>query len=242
MLKRALAVFAVLLPLLAATACGSDSNTAADPAGTPSDTTSATAVTSSAGGTGVSCSYLPDGTGAGATTPPSNATVSGTIQATIHTTEGDVPIALNADHAPCTVNSFVSLAQQKFFDDTPCHRLTTSGIYVLQCGDPTGTGMGGPGYSYADETTKSDTYRAGTLAMANAGPNTNGSQFFLCYDSCDGLDPQPGQKASYTVFGTISSAGMAVLKKIAQAGENDANGPGDGAPNDHVKITSVTVG
>ncbi|GAB3866801.1 hypothetical protein GCM10028801_39500 [Nocardioides maradonensis] len=237
MLKRALAIPAVLLPLLAAAACGSNT-TASDPAGsTTSTTTTAPAspgTTTAAGGT--TCSYLPDGSSTKASAPPSTPTESGKVSAVIHTTEGDVPITLDAQHAPCTVNSFVSLANQKFFDDTPCHRLTTSGIYVLQCGDPTGTGRGGPGYSFADETTGHDTYPAGTLAMANAGPNTNGSQFFLCYGSCDALDQQP----NYTVFGTISAAGMTVLKKVAKDGET--TGTGDGAPKDHVKITSVSVG
>src|SRR5699024_8063385 len=91
---------------------------------------------------------------------------------------GEVEADTRGDGAPCTVNSFLSLAGQEYFDDTDCHRLTTEGIFVLQCGDPTGTGSGGPGYSFADELDGSETYPAGTLAMANAGPDTNGSQFF----------------------------------------------------------------
>src|SRR5690606_21777336 len=113
------------------------------------------------------------------TTPPAEPTASGTVPATIRTSAGDLAVSLDADAAPCTVNSFLSLAQQGYFDETPCHRLTTSGIFVLQCGDPTGTGTGGPGYEFPDELTGSETYPAGTLAMANAGPDTNGSQFFV---------------------------------------------------------------
>ncbi len=104
------------------------------------------------------------------------------MPATIATSVGTLEATLDADKAPCTVNSFVSLAKQGFFDNTPCHRLTTAGIYVLQCGDPTGTGTGGPGYTIPDEFSTTDTYGPGTLAMANTGqPNSGGSQFFIVY-------------------------------------------------------------
>jgi peptidyl-prolyl cis-trans isomerase B (cyclophilin B) len=136
------------------------------------------------------------------------------------------------------VNSFLSLADQGYFDDTSCHRLTTAGIYVLQCGDPTGTGTGGPGYTIPDEnlkdsSLKGNVYPAGTVAMANTGQkDSGGSQFFLVYQD----SPQP---PSYTPFGTVSEAGMKVLKKIADAGEN--TGAGDGAPNATVVIDKATV-
>jgi peptidyl-prolyl cis-trans isomerase B (cyclophilin B) len=154
------------------------------------------------------------------------------------TTCGDIDIALKAAAAPHTVNSFDFLAGKGFFDHTKCHRLTTNGIYVLQCGDPTGSGSGGPGYTIPDEnlkdkSLKKDTYPAGTVAMANTGEkHTGGSQFFLVYKD----SPLP---ASYTPFGTVSSAGMKVLKKIAAAGEN--TGAGDGAPNATVVINKATV-
>jgi peptidyl-prolyl cis-trans isomerase B (cyclophilin B) len=129
------------------------------------------------------------------------------------------------------VNSFVYLAGQRYFNNTDCHRLTTSGIFVLQCGDPTGTGSGGPGYKFNDENLAGATYPAATLAMANAGPNTNGSQFFLVYKDTS-LPP------SYTPFGTIVS-GLGVVQKVAAAGTD--NGTGDGHPKEKVVIESVTI-
>lgn len=166
--------------------------------------------------------------------PPATATLTGKVPVTISTSVGDLAAELDADSTPCTVNSFVSLAEQGYFDDTSCHRLTTSGIAVLQCGDPTGSGMGGPGYAFPDELSGDETYPAGTLAMANSGPDTNGSQFFVVY----GDTPLP---ASYTVFGQIDDASIKVVEKVAEAGTDDANGPGDGHPKTAVDITSVTV-
>jgi peptidyl-prolyl cis-trans isomerase B (cyclophilin B) len=154
------------------------------------------------------------------------------------TTCGDIDIAMKAAAAPHTVNSFNFLAGQGFFDHTKCHRLTTSGIYVLQCGDPTGTGSGGPGYTIPDEnlkdkSLKNNVYPAGTVAMANTGqPHTGGSQFFLVYQDSQ-LPP------SYTPFGTMDAAGLKVVKKIAAAG--DSTGSGDGAPNATVVINKATV-
>ncbi|MFI9376043.1 peptidylprolyl isomerase [Streptomyces parvulus] len=156
----------------------------------------------------------------------------------LSTTCGDIGIDLKTSAAPHTVNSFNFLAGKGFFDHTPCHRLTTNGIFVLQCGDPTGQGNGGPGYNIPDEnlkdkSLKKNTYPAGTIAMANTGqPNSGGSQFFLVYQD----SPLP---PSYTPFGTISEDGMAVLKKIAAAGES--TGAGDGAPNATVVIDKATV-
>ncbi|MDH6227914.1 MULTISPECIES: peptidylprolyl isomerase [Streptomyces] len=155
----------------------------------------------------------------------------------LDTTCGEISVALDAEGAPHTVNSFEFLAGKGYFDHTKCHRLTTQGIYVLQCGDPTGSGSGGPGYELKDENLKSDalkkdTYPAGTVAMANAGPNTNGSQFFLVYQD----SPLP---PNYTPFGKVDEKGMAVLEKIAKAGES--TGMGDGAPNATVVIDKATV-
>ncbi|MEY9871420.1 peptidyl-prolyl cis-trans isomerase B (cyclophilin B) [Streptacidiphilus sp. MAP12-33] len=161
-----------------------------------------------------------------------------TYTATLKTSCGDIGLKLDAQHAPKTVNSFVFLAQQGFFDHSHCHRLTTAGIYVLQCGDPTATGTGGPGYKFDDEylndpAIQGGTYPAGTLAMANSGPNTNGSQFFLVYKASQ-LSP------AYTPFGTITS-GLDILNHIAQDGSDNSNGQGDGKPNDTVVINSVPV-
>ncbi|MFC9846922.1 peptidylprolyl isomerase [Streptomyces sp. NPDC060223] len=154
------------------------------------------------------------------------------------TTCGEIDVALKTAAAPHTVNSFSFLAAKGYFDHTKCHRLTTNGIYVLQCGDPTGAGSGGPGYTIPDENLKDKSltggvYPAGTIAMANTGQaHTGGSQFFLVYQ--DSQLP-----ASYTPFGTISKDGMAVLEKIAAAGES--TGAGDGAPNATVVINKMTV-
>ncbi|MGW0704742.1 peptidylprolyl isomerase [Streptomyces sp. NPDC002643] len=162
----------------------------------------------------------------------------------LQTTCGDIDITMDAAKAPHTVNSFDFLVNQGYLDHTKCHRLTTQGIYVLQCGDPQGTGMGGPGYTIPDENLKDsrlkgDVYPAGTVAMANQyngqtgeGKNSGGSQFFLVFQD----SPLP---ANYTPFGTVSEAGMKVLKKIADAGEN--TGMGDGTPNATVVINKATV-
>nr|WP_222132047.1 peptidylprolyl isomerase [Pseudonocardia sp. C8] len=152
----------------------------------------------------------------------------GTVPATLQTSAGPIDLTLDRGLAPCTVHSFVHLAEQGFFDGTSCHRLTTSpGLQVLQCGDPTGQGNGGPGYSFADEVFPGLTYGRGLLAMANAGPDTNGSQFFMIYGDAQ-LPP------NYTVFGSIGPQGLATLDTVAKGGESA--GSGDGTPNVPVRI------
>lgn len=163
--------------------------------------------------------------------PPAKPDLKASYQATIKTNRGNIVINLLNSRAPCTVNSFVYLASRNYFSNTPCHRLTTSGIYVLQCGDPTGTGRGGPGYRFNDENLTGATYPVNTVAMANSGPNTNGSQFFLVYKNTT-LQP------NYTPFGTIVR-GLGVLQKVAAAGT--ANGTGDGQPKEKVTIESVAI-
>jgi len=168
--------------------------------------------------------------------PALSITTSAAYSVTLKTSCGDIGIKLDAKNAPKTVNSFLFLAQQAYFDHTKCHRLTTSGIYVLQCGDPTGTGTGGPGYKFDDEylndpAIQGGTYPAGTVAMANSGPNTNGSQFFLVYQDSQ-LSP------AYTPFGTITS-GLDILQRVAKDGTT--TGGTDGAPKDDVVINSVPV-
>lgn len=225
-LKRSLILVSALLATSATlAACGNEDDGKASDESSTSESTPAT--------DGPACTYTSDASGSEVSPPPDHATVSGDVDVTIATNAGDVGATLDADATPCTVNSFVSLAEQGYFDDTFCHRLTTQGIYVLQCGDPTGSGMGGPGYSFKDELKGNETYGAGTLAMANAGPNTNGSQFFIVY----GDSPLP---ANYTVFGQVDADGLQVVKDIAAKGTTDG-GP-DGAPKDEVDITSVTVG
>lgn len=170
------------------------------------------------------------------------------VSVSMETNQGPIGLTLDNAESPCTVNSFVSLASQNFFDDTNCHRMTTGeGLKVLQCGDPTGTGMGGPGYEFDNEypTDQLDpnnpmaaqqpiAYKRGTLAMANAGPGTNGSQFFIVYGDSQ-LPP------NYTIFGTVDENSMATLDKIAKAGQDDSNGPGDGKPTQPVTIQSVRI-
>ncbi|HEY5051400.1 MAG TPA: peptidylprolyl isomerase [Acidothermaceae bacterium] len=194
----------------------------------------AAATPTTVGGT-ISCAYSPTGQPAARSVgkPPTRASQLGTSTATLTTNQGAIVIKLDPAQAPCTVNSFVYLAEKKYFDATPCHRLTTAGIFVLQCGDPTGTGSGGPGYEFADENLNGAVYPAGTVAMANAGPGTNGSQFFLVYADTT-LAP------NYTPFATITG-GLAVIQKIAAAGSDNSNGQGDGKPNLPVEITNVTV-
>jgi peptidyl-prolyl cis-trans isomerase B (cyclophilin B) len=167
------------------------------------------------------------------------------VSASMVTNQGHIGLMLANNESPCTVNSFASLIGQKYFDNTKCHRLTTSqNLGVLQCGDPKGDGTGGPGYQFANEYPTDQyppndpklqqpvLYPRGTLAMANAGPNTNGSQFFLVYKDSQ-LPPQ------YTVFGTIQADGLATLDKIAKAGV--AGGGEDGAPAEDVTITSLLL-
>lgn len=182
------------------------------------------------------CSYVSKGQAAKPVTPPPTAGVptTGTARYVLHTSQSDVAITLDRAKAPCTVNSFAALARQGYFDHTSCHRLTTEGIFVLQCGDPTGSGSGGPGYRFADETTGHDTYPKGVVAMANAGKGTNGSQFFLVYADSTALNEQP----NYTVFGHLDAASVAVVAKVAAAGTD--SGGGDGHPRLPVTITSVT--
>jgi len=167
------------------------------------------------------------------------------VSASMVTNEGNIGLMLANNESPCTVNSFASLVGQKYFDNTKCHRLTTSPtLGVLQCGDPKGDGTGGPGYQFANEyptdqyppnDPKLDEpvlYPRGTLAMANAGPNTNGSQFFLVYKDSQ-LPP------AYTVFGTIQADGLATLDKIAKAGVT--GGAADGPPASEVTIKSIIL-
>ncbi|MGW0736551.1 peptidylprolyl isomerase [Streptomyces sp. NPDC002851] len=161
------------------------------------------------------------------------------------TDRGDMAIAMDAAKTPHTVNSFKYLADKGFFDGTKCHRLVTEGIHVLQCGDPEGTGMGGPGYTIPDENLKglgkpgkdgTVTYKAGTVAMANTGqPDSGGSQFFLVFKNSK-LPP------SYTPVGTLDDAGLKAVEKIAEDGVGKGGqGPSDGPPKKPVKVEKVTV-
>ncbi len=226
MSTRSLALLAAPLPALllavSLAACGSGSpDVAEDPnAEQTVDTTE--------------CAYEESGTTAtkDVDPPASEAVAEGELPVTLQTSIGDLGLTLDAEQTPCTAHSFVSLAEQGWFDGTQCHRLTTQGIFVLQCGDPTATGTGGPGYAFDDELTGEETYPAGTLAMANSGEDTNGSQFFIVYDDTQ-LPPL------YTVFGTVDDAGLEAVRAVARDGTADG-GP-DGTPATAVAIESATV-
>ncbi|WHT17135.1 peptidylprolyl isomerase [Crossiella sp. CA-258035] len=172
----------------------------------------------------------------------------GTVQADFKTSQGVIPLTLDRAKAPCTVQSFAHLIAKKYYDNTTCHRLTTGeGLKVLQCGDPKGTGQGGPGYTIKDEKPKDlkagakegvSVYPRGTLAMAKTqAPDSGGSQFFMVTGDSQ-LPPE------YTVFGSVSEEGMKVLDKVAaagtEAGEPGAP-PGDGKPKLETKIETATL-
>jgi len=138
------------------------------------------------------------------TPPPMQIDMNRTYRALIKTNKGDIQLQLNPAEAPITVNNFVALAREGFYDGVTFHRVVPQ--FVIQGGDPTGSGSGGPGYKFQDESVKRP-YKTGTLAMANAGPTTNGSQFFIC------LEDQPGLPPNYTIFGD-TVAGMDVVRNI----------------------------
>jgi peptidyl-prolyl cis-trans isomerase B (cyclophilin B) len=198
---------------------------------------------------GADCQYPPSPEPAGKPVKPPRTgrvpTDPAQVSASMVTSQGNIGLLLAQAKSPCTVNSFASLAAQKYFDDNKCHRLTTAPASgVLQCGDPKGDGTGGPGYQFANEYPtdqyKPDdpalhqpvVYPRGTLAMANAGPDTNGSQFFMVYKDTQ-LPPE------YTVFGTVQADGLATLDKIAKGGV--AGGGEDGPPATEVTIKSVRL-
>jgi peptidyl-prolyl cis-trans isomerase B (cyclophilin B) len=207
-------------------------NASAHPSATPSATPSPASTAAMVNG---KCVYIKGGTASRAVKlPPATPDTKATYVATVKTNRGTIVIDLLNSKAPCTVASFVSLASQHYYNNTPCHRLTTEGIYVLQCGDPTGTGTGTPGYAFGTENLAGASYPANTVAMANTGqPNSDGSQFFLVYQKT----PLP---PSYTPFGTVVS-GLNILQSVAKAGSDNSNGPGDGHPKEKVQIDSVTI-
>ncbi|MBD3780537.1 MULTISPECIES: peptidylprolyl isomerase [unclassified Cellulomonas] len=176
-------------------------------------------------------------TGNGGVLPDASAAEDRAWTGTISTDQGDIGIELDGQAAPQAVANFVTLAQEGYFDGTGCHRLTTSGIYVLQCGDPTGTGTGSPGYAFGpiENAPDDDVYPAGTIAMARQSGDgeSQGSQFFLVYE--DSTIPSD-QAGGYTVFGRITS-GLDVVQAVADAGV--AGGASDGAPATPVTIEGV---
>jgi len=193
------------------------------------------------------CQYNPSEPAAKPNTPPDpNPPATGTVDVTLQTSQGAIPMTLDRASAPCAVNAVVSLAQQGFYDDTPCPRLVTSqGLQVLQCGDPTGSGAGGPGYQYAEEppqglapsplSPEAANYSRGLVAMAKSSqPGSTGSQFFLVYGD-SALPPE------YSVVGRIATEGLGVLDRIGAGGDDGSNQAGGGAPRIPVQIQRAVV-
>jgi peptidyl-prolyl cis-trans isomerase B (cyclophilin B) len=217
-------VVVIAAVVLVVTQVGDNNSTPAAAAPTPTPSAS----TAAAG----TCTYTKGGTATKNAGQPPNGKVAttGTVTLNVATTQGDMVFALDRAKAPCTVNSFTYLAGKKYFDNTPCHRLTTGANFgVLQCGDPGGTGSGGPGYSFKDELDKNGKYTKGVLAMANSGPNTNGSQFFIVYKDTQ-LAP------NYTIFGTVTK-GLDVVEKVAKGGTQSGQ---DGKPKTAISLKTIT--
>ena len=245
-----LAVLGLAGGLTAAFAGGSPSKSAvaakssASPSASPSASSTAAAVTEPA----THCTYTKSTTGQvnSVSLPPSTPDYKSAYTATINTNLGPIVISLLNSKATCAVNSFTHLADAGFWNNSQCHRISDSGgLNMLQCGDPTAKasqnlscssstlGTGGPGYEFADENLKGAAYKAGTVAMANSGPNTNGSQFFLVFKNTQ-------LPASYTPFGTITS-GLDILQNVAKAGTSCTYSAGGGVPKEKVDIKSVTI-
>ncbi|MFB7218644.1 peptidylprolyl isomerase [Streptomyces sp. NPDC056227] len=153
--------------------------------------------------------------------------------AEVVTNRGTITFEALTDKAPCTTNSFSFLARKGYYEGSTCHRVTTRGIFVLDCGDPKGEGTADPGYFFQDENLDGAEYSAGTVAMSKAVPGRNGSQFFISY-----ADPAVSMPSEWTPFGKVLS-GLDVLKEIARNGTQD--GSSDGRPKKAVVIKSVTV-
>jgi cyclophilin family peptidyl-prolyl cis-trans isomerase len=171
--------------------------------------------------------HLPERTTRFAAEPPMGIDENKRYTALVSTSKGDITIALAPERAPRTVNSFVFLARNGYYDGLNFHRIIPG--FVLQGGCPEGSGRGGPGYQFADELPPPGRYELGSLAMANAGPNTNGSQFFII-SGPDGVRLPP----QYALFGQVI-AGLDVVQQI-----NDL-GSGSGTPKEEVKINSVRI-
>jgi len=159
-----------------------------------------------------------------------------TLDATLETTCGDIELELYAADAPQTVASFAFLAEEGYWEDSPCHRLTTAGIFVLQCGDPTGSGQGNPGYGYGIENApEMGMYPPGTLAMARTqDPESNGGQFFIVYAETQ----LPVDGGGYSIFGRVTE-GLEIVEALAA--EGTSTGGNDGTPAQPISLESVSV-
>lgn len=160
----------------------------------------------------------------------------GTVNVSLTTSHGNMTFQLNRADAPCAVQSFIYLVQKHFYNGTSCPRLVTTGIYVLQCGDPSNTQQGGPTYSYKQETNSKTNYARGVIAMANTGAkNSTGSQFFIIYQ-----DSNSGLKKDYSVIGKVTN-GLSIVDSVAKAGSDNANQQGDGKPIEGLTIDTATL-
>jgi cyclophilin family peptidyl-prolyl cis-trans isomerase len=234
---RRFAVAAAALVLVAA-ACGdSDDIDVSNPSDAPTtsagtaDEAAAVPVTTTA-----ATPECPPETGADGVTqqfaaaPPFCLDPDATYSALVETSTGDITIELDQVAAPQAVNSFVFLARNNYFDDTVCHRVVKD--FVVQCGDPTATGTGGPGYRFADELPAEGSYELGSIAMANSGPDTNGSQFFII-SGPNGVALPP----LYSLFGQVPEADFGVVADMDALASPDGNS----VPTEEIRILDVTI-
>jgi len=228
-----------LLPLtlialtMLASACGNKAPQNAGGTATPSAAASAAPTSASAASTS------PNAPKQWSKAPDMTIDTNKSYQAEVTTSKGAFTIDLFAKDAPKTVNNFVFLSKEGFYNNITFHRIIKS--FMIQTGDPLGTGMGGPGYKFADELSSAHKYEPGIVAMANAGPNTNGSQFFICSgDDCSSLNKIP----NYTIFGKVEDAGMATIQQIASTPVQMNPNGGDSSPSmpkEKVTINSITI-
>jgi peptidyl-prolyl cis-trans isomerase B (cyclophilin B) len=229
----AVVVIAVIALVIVMTTSGSKKKPSAS--GSPTATPSPT---STAPRTSGPCGYAQAAAATKNVGIPPDPTPTPTTTETLDLTSnlGAITISLDAAAAPCNVQSIAYLATKGYYDATSCHRLVDSGIFVLQCGDPAGDGTGGPGYTTKDENlTGADYSGVGTVAMANGGANTNGSQFFIVFK-----DSSQGLQKNYTVIGKVT-VGLDIVQKVAAAGEDASNGTGDGKPKLPITFSKVTA-
>ncbi len=222
----------LLAASVVAAACGSSDGEVVEPAATDAgtgdtETTSASESTVECppvGGTDTVTQSFPSA-------PPSCLDPEATYSATVTTNQGEITIDLDQQAAPITVNSFVFLARNNYFDDTVCHRVIQE--FVVQCGDPTATGTGGPGYTIVDEFPEAGQYRLGSIAMAKQpAPDTGGSQFFIISGPQGAALPP-----EYSLFGQVTEPGLAVVEKMNALGSADPSG----VPSEEIRILDVEI-
>jgi peptidyl-prolyl cis-trans isomerase B (cyclophilin B) len=246
------AALAVLTAALAVAVSGCGSASSSDAGGSSSSSKSASASASASSSPAASDSASATPTAApGACTwndsgqpaarkvdKPGTKPLTGKVKVTIGTNFGKSVAVLDAASAPCATTSFASLAKQGYYDKTTCTRVAyTSGkVAILQCGDPSGTQSGGPGYQFAEEVTGKEVYGPGVIAMANSGqPGSTGGQFFVCLDTSQ-------YPPDYTIIGKLTDAGLAVWRKAATAALKGQSDGYDGKPATPVNLTKVRPG